>query len=102
MNTFPSILAVATTLPLHEGAVVALGVSMAVARLRLIRGPSLADRVVALDLMAFFAIGIVAMAAVTSGRRELIMVAVVIALLSFMGTSAFALYLERRGRSGGV
>ena len=89
-------------LPLHEAAIIAIGAAMTVSFLRLIRGPSLADRVVALDLMAFFATGIVAVAAVTSGRRELIMVAVVVALLSFMGTSAFALYLERRGRSGGV
>ena len=74
-----------------------LGVAMVLAVVRLLRGPTLADRVVALDLLAFFSAGIVALAAVVSDRAELVIVAVVVALLTFMGTAAFALYLERKG-----
>lgn len=75
-----------------------LGASMLVAMMRLVRGPTLADRVIALDLMALFAAGAIAVVAVMTERSSLLMVAVIVALLTFMGTSAFALYLERKGR----
>ena len=85
-------------LSVHDIAMAVLGVAMVLAVVRLLRGPTLADRVIALDLLAFFAVGVVALAAVVSDRAELVMVAVVVALLTFMGTAAFALYLERKGR----
>jgi multicomponent Na+:H+ antiporter subunit F len=85
-------------LPLYDIALVVIGLSMLTAMVRLIRGPTLADRVVALDLLSFFAAGAIAIIAVGSERPELLMVAVVVALLTFMSTAAFALYLERQGR----
>lgn len=85
-------------LPLYDLALIIIGLSMLTAMIRLIRGPTLADRVVALDLLAFFAAGAIAIIAVGSERAELLMVAVVVALLTFMSTAAFALYLERQGR----
>lgn len=84
-------------LSIHDIAMAVIGVAMVLAVVRLLRGPTLADRVIALDLLAFFAAGVVALAAVISDRAELVMVAVVVALLTFMGTAAFALYLERKG-----
>lgn len=86
------------SLPLYDIALVIIGLSMLTAMVRLIRGPTLADRVVALDLLSFFAAGAIAIIAVGSERAELLMVAVVVALLTFMSTAAFALYLERQGR----
>ncbi len=88
----------AGALSIYDVALAVLGVAMLLAGIRLLRGPTLADRVIALDLLAFFAAGVVALAAVISDRAELVMVAVVLALLTFMATSAFALYLERKGR----
>ena len=85
-------------LPIYDIALVLIGLSMVMAMIRLLRGPTLADRVVALDLLAFFAAGAISIIAVESGRPELMMVAIVVALLTFMGTAAFALYLERQGR----
>lgn len=85
-------------LPLYEMALIVIGVSMLLTMVRLIRGPTLADRVVALDLLSFFAAGAIAIIAVEAERPELLMVAVVVALLTFMSTAAFALYLERQGR----
>lgn len=82
----------------YTGAYAGLGLSLVLALVRLIRGPSLADRVVALDLMAFFAAAVISLAAITTGRSELIIVAIVLSLLTFMGTVAFAMYLERKGR----
>lgn len=85
-------------LPIYDIALVMIGVSMMMAMIRLLRGPTLADRVVALDLLAFFAAGAISIIAVGTNRPELMMVAIVVALLTFMGTAAFALYLERQGR----
>ncbi|MCC5822953.1 MAG: cation:proton antiporter [Phycisphaerales bacterium] len=85
-------------LPIYDIALVMIGVSMLMAMIRLLRGPTLADRVVALDLLAFFAAGAISIIAVGTNRPELMMVAIVVALLTFMGTAAFALYLERQGR----
>jgi multicomponent Na+:H+ antiporter subunit F len=85
---------------LYVAVFVALGVSMILALARLLRGPSLVDRVLALDLLAIFAAGASALAAVSTERNELLIVAVLIALLAFMGTAAFAMFLERKGIGG--
>lgn len=85
-------------LPVYDIALVMIGVCMLLATLRLLRGPTLADRVIALDLLAFFAAGAISIVAMGSERPELLMVAIVVALLTFMSTAAFALYIERQGR----
>lgn len=63
---------------------------------RLLRGPSLPDRVIALDMMSVLGIGIIALYAVVTSQPSLIDVASVLALVSFLGTVAFAEYVERR------
>ncbi len=91
--------AVHATAFIYDGALIVIGVAMLLTLGRLLRGPTLADRVVALDLLAFFAAGAIAVSAVSFQRNELLIVAVVVALLAFIGTAAFAMYLERKGRS---
>lgn len=73
-----------------------LVVSIFVALIRLILGPSLPDRVVALDLISTLVMGIVAVDIVLSGQVVLLSVVMVLALVSFLGTIAFAHYLERK------
>ena len=73
-----------------------LVVSIFVALIRLILGPSLPDRVVALDLISTLVIGIVAVDIVLTGQIVLLSVVMVLALVSFLGTIAFAHYLERK------
>jgi len=63
---------------------------------RLLRGPSLPDRVIALDMLATLSIGVVAVYAVVTGQPALLDVAVLLALLAFLGTVGFAYYIERR------
>jgi multicomponent Na+:H+ antiporter subunit F len=70
--------------------------AMLLALVRLIIGPSLADRVLALDLMATIAVAIVAVYAMAYEQPLLLDVAAVLALVAFVGTIAFALYMERR------
>jgi multicomponent Na+:H+ antiporter subunit F len=64
--------------------------------IRLIRGPSLPDRVVALDLISILAAGITAIYAIASGQAVFLDVATILALVSFLGTVAFARYVEKQ------
>lgn len=82
-------MALAAGLPL-----IALAIFMAF--VRLIRGPSFPDRVVALDIMATMAIGLIALYAMESGEVIFLDVALILALVTFLGTVAFAYYVERR------
>jgi multicomponent Na+:H+ antiporter subunit F len=65
---------------------------------RLIRGPGLPDRVVALDLIAVITVGFIAVYAIDTGERVFLDAAIVVALITFLGTVAFARYLERRAQ----
>lgn len=66
------------------------------AMVRIVRGPSLPDRVIALDLIGSVVAGIIAVYAVANDEPVFVDVAIVMALVIFIGTIAFARYLERR------
>ncbi len=74
------------------------GAALLVSVYRLAIGPSLPDRVVALDLIGFLAVGLICVFAIVTQRSELLGVALVAALILFLGTAAFAIYLDRRAR----
>lgn len=73
-----------------------LSLSLILAFLRVVRGPSLPDRVVALDIAITMAMGIISVYAVQNNQPVFLDVALILALLSFLGTVAFAYYIERR------
>lgn len=73
----------------------ALGVAILVALFALLRGPQLADRVVALDLLATNAVAVAAVLALSSRQAALLDVAIVVALLAFLSTVGFTHYMER-------
>jgi multicomponent Na+:H+ antiporter subunit F len=75
-----------------------LAVSLVLTMIRLVRGPAIEDRIVALDLMATIAVCITVVMAIRYHASELIDVAIILAVISFLGTVAFANYLERRIR----
>jgi multicomponent Na+:H+ antiporter subunit F len=62
---------------------------------RLAKGPSLPDRVVALDLLAVLGMGMAAVYAIALNQPVFLDVAIILALTSFLGTVAFAYYMER-------
>lgn len=74
-----------------------LSIAVFLAFVRLVRGPTLPDRVVALDLIATLMIGIIALYAIATDEPVLLDLAIVLALISFLGTVAFAHYIEKRG-----
>ena len=75
-----------------------LALALLLSFVRLVRGPSLMDRVVALELIAIVVVGIIAVYAVGTDEPALIDVAIVLALVAFLGAVAFARYAERAMR----
>lgn len=72
-----------------------LSLAILLALYRLLRGPSLPDRVVALDLTATIVIGFIAVYAVATGHPLLLDLAMVSALIAFIATVAFAQFIEK-------
>lgn len=75
-------------------ALLVFGIACAFARL--VRGPSLPDRVVALDYTAILTVGFASLYAIEAGEPAFIDVAVVLALAAFLATVAFARFAEAR------
>lgn len=69
---------------------------LALALFRIFRGPSTADRVVALDLVGYLVVGLAALRALERHQDHPLHPAMALALLSFLGTVVFARYLERK------
>lgn len=75
-----------------------LGLSVLISFVRLARGPTLPDRIAALDLIAVLALAMAAVYAMFTGEPVYLDVGIALALLTFVGTVAFASYLERSVR----
>ena len=60
------------------------------------RGPTIPDRMVAIDILGILVVGICAILAITTGRKFLIDIALAWIFLSFIGTLALAKYLSGR------
>lgn len=69
---------------------------------RLVRGPSFADRVVALDFLMLIGIGFITVKAVVSEEYSYIDVAIAMALVGFLATVAFARYIYRGAQITGA
>jgi multicomponent Na+:H+ antiporter subunit F len=63
--------------------------------IRLVIGPDIVDRVVAVDLLTIIAIAVIALLAHIANRYIYLDVALVYGLLSFLGVLAVARYLEK-------
>jgi multicomponent Na+:H+ antiporter subunit F len=74
-----------------------LGGAVLLAFVRLLRGPDLANRVVALDILSILGVGMAAAAAVVAGDPVYLDVALILALIAFVSTVAFARYAEEGG-----
>lgn len=78
-------------------ALVLLAVAATLFVVRLIIGPSVIDRVIAVDALLVIAISGLAVHAAATGRTTYIDVAVVVGLLGFVGTGVAARFIEKRG-----
>lgn len=74
-----------------------LSVTLILALVRLILGPTLPDRVVALELMASLTVAFIAVYAVDTSTIAFLDVAMVLVLTAFLAAVGFARYLEKGG-----
>lgn len=74
-------------------ALVLLGLALLLSVARIIIGPTLGDRVLALDLMTVIATGFVATIAIRTGLMLYLDIAIALALLGFLATIALARYI---------
>jgi len=70
-------------------------IAFLLAIVRFVRGPHTFDRVVAFDVMTIVSITGIVLAAIVTGRVIYLDVALVYALMSFLGVIVVARYLER-------
>ena len=76
---------------------VILGISLALTFARLVIGPTLPDRVIALDLIGIITAGMIAVLSIEYDEPVYLIVSVVLALIAFIGTIAFAYYIAKGG-----
>lgn len=65
---------------------------------RLIKGPTLFDRILALDVLSALVVAVVGIVAIESKQNALVDVSLVVALVTFLGTVAFSVFLEVQNR----
>ncbi len=73
-----------------------LAISVILVFIRLVKGPRVVDRVIALDLIITIGIGIITVFTIRSHQKVLLDVAIILALIAFLGTIAFSYYIEKQ------
>lgn len=70
-------------------------IGMACCFWRMVRGPSLADRIVAIDMLTVLMVAFAGVYVIATGEAAFLDAAIVLALTGFIGTVALARYKER-------
>ncbi len=73
-----------------------LTISVLLVFIRLFKGPTVVDRVIALDLIITIGIGIITVYSIRQEQDVLLDVAIILALIAFLGTIAFSYYIEKQ------
>lgn len=76
-----------------------LSLSILLVFIRLFKGPRIVDRVVALDLIITMGIAIMTAYSIRTEQEFFLDVAVILALIAFLGTIAFSFYLVKTKNS---
>lgn len=87
-----------STSPLEIAAVIAMTIfSLAIflCLIRLARGPSLSDRIVAMDVIGTLFVGLFVVYGIAESQPHALRVATVLALVNFIGTVGFATFIYR-------
>jgi len=95
LNNLPSLLSWQS--PLLQRCFLILMLCFAFCLFRIMRGPTPADRAVAIDTLGVLIVGFCAILSIPTGRDWYLDIAMAWALQSFIGALALAKYLEGRG-----
>ena len=80
---------------LFEIMLVILSVSLLITFIRLVIGPSIPDRVVALDLISMIVAAMIVVYMMYTNQSVFIDAVIILALIGFFGTVAFSIYLKK-------
>jgi multicomponent Na+:H+ antiporter subunit F len=83
-------------------ALVVLALAFLLTVWRVVKGPTLADRVVALDMLTGIVIGFIALIAIRTGLTLYIDIAISLGLVGFLATVAFARFIVTHGAGQGA
>lgn len=75
-----------------------LSISLVFVFVRFFKGPTIIDRVIALDLIVTIGIGIISVYSIIYDQPNFLDIALILALIAFLGTVAFTYYLEKRDK----
>ena len=74
---------------------VLFSITIAIAVIRIILGPSMPDRVIGLDMIGVNLIAVIAVISVMMNTKAFLEVILILGILSFIGTIAFSKFIER-------
>ena len=74
----------------------ALLAALIISLIRLIKGPASSDRIISLDLVASIVMGFILLYSVLTKKGIYFDIAIIISLVSFMGTVAISIYLKEK------
>ena len=77
---------------------VILSIAFILTAIRVVIGPELSDRVLALDMLVSVGIGFIAVTAIKTGFTLYLDIAIALGLVGFLSTVAFARYILHRGK----
>jgi multicomponent Na+:H+ antiporter subunit F len=63
---------------------------------RFAKGPGITDRVVSLDLLITTGMAMIVVYSILTNQSTFLDIAMIVALIAFLGTAAFSYYLKRR------
>lgn len=69
---------------------------------RVVRGPTLPDRILGLDMLVAAAIGFIAVIGIRTGYTLYVDIAIALGLVGFLATVAFARFVLARGKTEGT
>jgi multicomponent Na+:H+ antiporter subunit F len=83
-----------------SGSLLILSVALVLIVVRIARGPTLPDRILALDMLIAAVIGFIATMGVKAGFTLYVDIAIALGLVGFLSTVALARFVLSRGRAG--
>ncbi|HER40096.1 MAG TPA: cation:proton antiporter [Salinimicrobium catena] len=73
-----------------------LSISILLVFVRFVKGPTISDRVVAVDLLVTTGIGIIAVYSILTHQPTFLDIALILALIGFLATVAYSFYIQKR------
>ena len=73
-----------------------LSLSILMVFFRFFKGPTISDRVVAVDLLVTIGIGVIAVYSIMAHQHTFLDIALILALIGFLATVAYSFYIQKR------